>query len=89
MAGAASREDVVAAIDAAAHAASDARALPSYERAAVLQRIHDAAAARREELAVLLALEAGKPISRRASRSTACCSSSGTRQPRPCGSAAT
>jgi acyl-CoA reductase-like NAD-dependent aldehyde dehydrogenase len=62
VAGAASRADVTAAIDAAAHAALEARALPSYERAAVLQRIHDAAAARREEFAVLLALEAGKPI---------------------------
>ncbi len=62
MAGAATREDVGAAIDTAANAAPEARALPSYERAAVLQRIHDAAAARREEFAVLLALEAGKPI---------------------------
>jgi glyceraldehyde-3-phosphate dehydrogenase (NADP+) len=61
-AGSASAADVVAAIDAAAHAAPEARALPSYARAEVLQRIHDGAAARREELAVLLALEAGKPI---------------------------
>jgi len=58
----ASAADVLAAVDAAAHAAPEARALPSYARAEVLQRIHDAAAARREELAVLLALEAGKPI---------------------------
>jgi glyceraldehyde-3-phosphate dehydrogenase (NADP+) len=54
--------DVVAAIDAAVHAAPEARGMPSYARAEVLQRIHDAASARREELAVLLALEAGKPI---------------------------
>jgi glyceraldehyde-3-phosphate dehydrogenase (NADP+) len=58
----ASAADVTAAIDAAAHAAAEARAMPSHARAEVLQRIHDAAAARREELAVLLALEAGKPI---------------------------
>lgn len=58
----ASAADVVAAIDAAAHAAPEARAMPSYARAEVLQRMHDAAAERREELAVLLALEAGKPI---------------------------
>jgi glyceraldehyde-3-phosphate dehydrogenase (NADP+) len=61
-AAAASRSDVVRAIDAAAHAAPQARAMPSHARAEVLQRIHDAAAARREGLAVLLALEAGKPI---------------------------
>jgi acyl-CoA reductase-like NAD-dependent aldehyde dehydrogenase len=58
----ASAADVTAAIDAAAHAAPEARALPSHARAEVLQRLHDAAAGRREELAVLLALEAGKPI---------------------------
>jgi acyl-CoA reductase-like NAD-dependent aldehyde dehydrogenase len=58
----ASSADVVAAIDAAARAAPEARALPAYARAEVLQRIHDGAAARREELAVLLALEAGKPV---------------------------
>jgi glyceraldehyde-3-phosphate dehydrogenase (NADP+) len=61
-AGAASAADVVAAIDAASHAAPEARAMPSYARAEVLQRLHDGAAARREELAALLALEAGKPI---------------------------
>jgi glyceraldehyde-3-phosphate dehydrogenase (NADP+) len=58
----ASAADVLAAVDAAAQAAPEARAMPSYARAEVLQRIHDGAAARREELAVLLALEAGKPI---------------------------
>jgi acyl-CoA reductase-like NAD-dependent aldehyde dehydrogenase len=58
----ASAADVTRAIDAASRAAPAARAMPSYERAEVLQRIHDAAAARREELAVLLALEAGKPV---------------------------
>jgi acyl-CoA reductase-like NAD-dependent aldehyde dehydrogenase len=62
VAGAATREDLVAAIDAAASAAAAARALPSYKRAEILQGIHDAALARREELAVLLALEAGKPV---------------------------
>lgn len=44
-------------------AASDAcRRLPAYERAACLRRIADALEARHEELAVLLAREAGKPI---------------------------
>jgi glyceraldehyde-3-phosphate dehydrogenase (NADP+) len=58
----ASAADVTAAIDAAAHAAPEARAMPSHARAEVLQRVHDGVAARREEFAVLLALEAGKPI---------------------------
>jgi acyl-CoA reductase-like NAD-dependent aldehyde dehydrogenase len=62
VAGAATRADVTRAIDAAARAAAAAQALPSYKRAEALQRVHDAAAARREALAVLLALEAGKPI---------------------------
>jgi acyl-CoA reductase-like NAD-dependent aldehyde dehydrogenase len=61
-ASAATRADVTAAIDAAARAAPEAQALPSYARAEALQRAHDAAAARREPLATLLALEAGKPI---------------------------
>jgi glyceraldehyde-3-phosphate dehydrogenase (NADP+) len=58
----ATRQDVERAIDAAARAAPEARALPAFKRAEVLERIHALAAARREELAVLLALEAGKPI---------------------------
>ena len=61
-AGTASAADVTAAIDAAAHAAAEARAMPSHARAEVLERIHDLATARRDDLAVLLALEAGKPI---------------------------
>jgi acyl-CoA reductase-like NAD-dependent aldehyde dehydrogenase len=61
-AAAATAPDVTRAIDAAARAAPAARALPSYERAAALERLHAAATARREELATLLALEAGKPI---------------------------
>jgi glyceraldehyde-3-phosphate dehydrogenase (NADP+) len=58
----ATRPDVERAIDAAARAAPEAQALPSYRRAEILERIHAGAAARRSELAVLLALEAGKPI---------------------------
>jgi glyceraldehyde-3-phosphate dehydrogenase (NADP+) len=58
----ATRADVERAIDAAARAAPEARALPAFKRAEVLERIHALAWARREELAVLLALEAGKPI---------------------------
>jgi len=62
IAASATKEDVLRAIDAAHEAAPQARALPSFRRAQVLQQIHDNAAARRGELAVLLALEAGKPI---------------------------
>jgi acyl-CoA reductase-like NAD-dependent aldehyde dehydrogenase len=58
----ATRQDVIRAIDAAAEAAPEARTLPAFKRAEVLERIHALAAARRDELAVLLALEAGKPI---------------------------
>jgi glyceraldehyde-3-phosphate dehydrogenase (NADP+) len=58
----AARADVIRAIDAATRAAPEARRLAAYERAAVLERVHDGLAARREELAVLLAMEAGKPI---------------------------
>ena len=50
------------AIDAAAAAAPAARELPSHARAAVLHRIRSALQERREELARLLALEAGKPL---------------------------
>jgi acyl-CoA reductase-like NAD-dependent aldehyde dehydrogenase len=62
LAGAATKGDVTRAIDAAARAAPEARALPSYKRAEALERVHAGATARREELATLLALEAGKPI---------------------------
>jgi glyceraldehyde-3-phosphate dehydrogenase (NADP+) len=58
----ASRAEVVRAIDAAERAAPAARRLPSHERAAVLQRTRAALLERRETLATLLALEAGKPI---------------------------
>jgi glyceraldehyde-3-phosphate dehydrogenase (NADP+) len=57
------RDDVLRALDAAQAAAPAARALASYQRAEVLQGIREAAAANRDELATLLALEAGKPIS--------------------------
>lgn len=50
------------AIDAAAQAADEAKALPSHERAAVLERIRSGILERRAELAALLALEAGKPL---------------------------
>jgi acyl-CoA reductase-like NAD-dependent aldehyde dehydrogenase len=58
----ASPDDVSAAIDAAVAAAPAAAALPSHARAAVLQRIAGGVADRREELARLLASEAGKPL---------------------------
>lgn len=58
----ATRDDVTRAIAAAARAAGEARALPAYQRAAVLERVHAGLVARREDLAVLLALEAGKPL---------------------------
>ena len=50
------------AIDSAACAAPAAAALPSHARAAVLDRIAGAVTERKEELARLLAAEAGKPL---------------------------
>lgn len=58
----ATRDDVVAALDAAAAAAPVAAAMPSHARAAVLERIAAGVAEAREELATLLAAEAGKPV---------------------------
>ncbi len=58
----ASLPDVVAALDAATAAAPAAAALPSHARAAVLERIADAIGSRRDEMARLLAAEAGKPL---------------------------
>ena len=57
-----SADDVRAAIDAAHHAAPEARRMPAHARAAVLGRIRAGIEARRDELSRLLALEAGKPI---------------------------
>lgn len=54
--------DVRRAIEAAAAAAPEARGLPSHARAAILGRIRSAILERREEMAVLLAREAGKPL---------------------------
>jgi acyl-CoA reductase-like NAD-dependent aldehyde dehydrogenase len=54
--------DVSAALDAAVAAAPAAAALPSHARAGVLDRIAAGVADRREELASLLASEAGKPL---------------------------
>lgn len=58
----ASRADVQAAIDAAASSARAAADLPAHARAAVCARIATALDARRDELARLLAAEAGKPV---------------------------
>ncbi|MBA2628371.1 MAG: aldehyde dehydrogenase family protein [Gemmatimonadales bacterium] len=58
----ASRADVVAAIDGAVAGAAAAAALPSHARAAVLDRIREALVDRKEEIARLLAMEAGKPV---------------------------
>ncbi|HEX6614661.1 MAG TPA: aldehyde dehydrogenase family protein, partial [Gemmatimonadales bacterium] len=55
-------QDVAEALDAAVAAAPAAAALPSHARAAVLHRIRAGVASRREELAALLAAEAGKPL---------------------------
>ncbi len=57
-----SAEDVRTAIDAAHRAAPEARRLPAHERSAVLGRIRAGIEERRDELAQLLAAEAGKPI---------------------------
>ncbi|HEX3233176.1 MAG TPA: aldehyde dehydrogenase family protein [Gemmatimonadales bacterium] len=54
--------EVAAAIDAAVAAAPAAQALPSHARASALDRIHGGVAGRRDELARLLAREAGKPL---------------------------
>jgi acyl-CoA reductase-like NAD-dependent aldehyde dehydrogenase len=59
----AGRDEVVSAIAAADRAAAAARALPAYRRAEVLHRVAEGLRAAREELARLLAAEAGKPIS--------------------------
>jgi glyceraldehyde-3-phosphate dehydrogenase (NADP+) len=55
--------DVAAALEAAVASAPAAAALPSHARAAVLDRIAEGVKERRESLARLLALEAGKPLS--------------------------
>jgi acyl-CoA reductase-like NAD-dependent aldehyde dehydrogenase len=59
----ATKVDVVAAIDAAVRTAGAAAAMPTHARAAVLDRIRAAVIDRKEELARLLAVEAGKPVS--------------------------
>lgn len=58
----ASSAEVAAALDAATAAAPAAAALPAHQRAAVLHRIAEGTTSRREELAWLLAAEAGKPL---------------------------
>jgi acyl-CoA reductase-like NAD-dependent aldehyde dehydrogenase len=54
--------DMDAAVAANLAAADTCRRLPAYERATCLRRIADALEARRDEFALLLAREAGKPI---------------------------
>ncbi|HEY7530924.1 MAG TPA: aldehyde dehydrogenase family protein [Gemmatimonadota bacterium] len=61
-AAAGSSADVRRAIAAAAEAAREARAMPSHARATVLDRIHAGLLERRDEVAALLAREAGKPV---------------------------
>ncbi len=58
----AGREAVVAAIDAAVAAAPVAQAVPSHARAAALGRVRAALVEEKEDLARLLAAEAGKPL---------------------------
>jgi len=58
----ASAQDVEEAIARAASAFETTRQLPSYRRAEVLRRVADELTARKEELAELITLEAGKPI---------------------------
>ena len=50
------------AVGAAVHAAEACRAMPAYARAAVLQHVVRRLGERQEELAAILAVEAGKPI---------------------------
>ena len=58
----ASREDVLEAIGKAAQAFEQARTLPAYKRSEALAQMASAIQSRHEELAQLLAVEAGKPI---------------------------
>jgi acyl-CoA reductase-like NAD-dependent aldehyde dehydrogenase len=58
----AGRADVTAAVDAAVAAAPVAARLPSHVRATVLDRISEGVVERKDELARLLAAEAGKPL---------------------------
>lgn len=51
-----------AAIRAAQHAFETTRKMPSYERQRILRAVSDGISENREELATLMALEAGKPI---------------------------
>ena len=55
-------QEIERAIAAAAAAFATTRSLPAWKRSAVLEAISDTIAARREDLAVTIALEAGKPI---------------------------
>lgn len=58
----AARAHLDAAIAAAERAFESTRKMPVYERRRILQAMSDGVAAKREELARLMALEAGKPI---------------------------
>jgi acyl-CoA reductase-like NAD-dependent aldehyde dehydrogenase len=58
----ATAEQVEEAIVAAERAFEETRRLPAFERSAILHRISEGIRARREEIARLIALEAGKPI---------------------------
>jgi acyl-CoA reductase-like NAD-dependent aldehyde dehydrogenase len=58
----AGRDEIERAIAAASTAAAETRTLPSWKRAGVLEQISAAIAARHDELARTIALEAGKPI---------------------------
>jgi acyl-CoA reductase-like NAD-dependent aldehyde dehydrogenase len=58
----ATAEQVEEAIVAAERAFEETRRLPAFERSAILHRISEGVRARREEIARLIALEAGKPI---------------------------
>jgi acyl-CoA reductase-like NAD-dependent aldehyde dehydrogenase len=55
-------EQVEEAIVAAERAFEETRRLPAFERSAILHRISEGIRARREEIARLIAVEAGKPI---------------------------
>jgi glyceraldehyde-3-phosphate dehydrogenase (NADP+) len=57
-----SAADVRRALDAAVRAAPEARRMPAHARSEVLSRVRKGIEERREELARVLALEAGKPI---------------------------
>jgi acyl-CoA reductase-like NAD-dependent aldehyde dehydrogenase len=75
--GRADRAQLSAALDAAAGAREAMSALPPHARAAILERAAAEIAARREELALVLVEEAGKPLALARTEAERCCETFG------------